>query len=466
MVKTIKAKLKFLQHHDVVDFNSIRLKEGIWLLAIPMILELILESVFSLVDLYFVGHLPDSHLAIQIIGFTESINTIIYSIAVGFSVAVTALISISIGEKKIERTGKIIIQALIISCLLSLIISILGYFYATDIFASLNVSQKAIVYGISYPKIIFSNSIFILLLFLINGIFRGIGNPLLAMKSLWIANGFNLILCPLLINGWGIFPAMGIEGAAWATVSGRAIGVFYQLYSIFKIRKSIGFQKNGIQFHYPIIKSITSIAIPGILQYVLASLSWIYLAQLIAKSGGEYGSAGFQIAVRVMMFFILPIWGLSNAVATLTGQYLGAQHSIRVKVLTKIVLKYTIILCLGITLINIFFAEGISLFFTNDIQTIAQAKESMKIISLGYISYGISMILNNLFNGAGNTKIPTLVNFLGFWIFQIPLAYYLIDIQKSNYFYAIGLIPITETILCLLYGALWKNLANSITTQD
>ncbi|MFK7058894.1 MATE family efflux transporter [Flavobacterium oreochromis] len=458
MVKDIKAKFKFLKHNDVVDFNTIGIKEGIWLLAIPMILELILESVFSLVDLYFVGHLPNSQLAIQIIGFTESINTIIYSIAVGFSVAISALISISIGQKKVDNTGKIIIQALIIASIISLIISTLGYFYAPAIFTSLNVSQEAINYGISYPKIIFSNSLFILLLFLINGIFRGIGNPLLAMKSLWIANGFNLLLCPLLINGWIFIPALGIEGAAWATVSGRTIGVLYQLYCIRKIRNSIGFQKKRFELDFPIIKSIISIATPGIFQYILASLSWIYLAQLIAKNGGEYGSAGFQIAVRVMLFFILPIWGLSNAVATLTGQYLGAHHLTRIKVLTKIVLKYTLFLCLGITLINLFFAENISLFFTNDIQTIIRAKEAMKIISLGYIAYGVSMIFNNLFNGAGNTQIPTLVNFLGFWIFQIPFAYYLIEFQKQEYIYAIWLVPITETILCFLYFTLWKKL--------
>lgn len=458
MVETIKEKLKFFKHQEIVDFNTIGLKEGIWILAIPMILELVLESVFSLVDLYFVGHLPNSHLAIQIIGFTESINTIIYSIAVGFSVGVSALVSISIGEKKLKKTGKIVIQALVIACIISLFISLLGYFFAEKIFTVLNVSPQAIAYGISYPKIIFSNSIFILLLFLINGIFRGLGNPLLAMKSLWIANGFNLILCPILINGWLFIPAMGIEGAGWATVIGRAVGVGYQLYSLYQIRKALGFQKNRFLLHFPIIKSITQIAIPGVLQYVLASMSWIYLSQLIAKGGGEYGSAGFQIAVRVMLFFILPIWGLSNAVATLTGQYLGAQHLKRIKILTKIVLKYTILLCLGITIMNFIFAESISLFFTNNGQTIAQAKEAMKIISLGYVAYGISMIANNLFNGAGNTKIPTLINFLGFWVFQIPIAYYAMELQNWSYETVIWLVPITETLLCGLYLLFRKQL--------
>lgn len=447
----IKKWLDQLKGVHVYDLTSMELKKSIWILAVPMILELVLESVFALVDLYFVGHLKDSHYAIQMIGLTESVNTIIYSIAIGLSVAVSAIIARKTGEKNIKKTGKIIVQSLYIALFLALIISSIGFFYANELFSLLGASKDCISYGISYPKIIFSNSIFILLLFLINGIFRGLGSPFLALKSLWIANLFNLALCPILINGWGPIQPMGIDGAGWATTIGRIIGVLYQLYCLYRLRTIIHLKKRDFKFHFYIINSISKIAIPGMLQYILASCSWIFLSHLIAKNGGEYGSAGFQTAVRIMMFFILPIWGLSNAAATLTGQFLGSNQKDKIIEVTKTTLKYSIIICAVISLFNYFFSAAISSFFCNDTITIATSQNAMEIISLGYIVYGISMIMNNIFNGLGDTKTPTLINILGFWIFQIPVTYYLISYCHYDYKTAIWIIPITEGLVCILY---------------
>lgn len=447
----IKKWINQLKGVHVYDLTSMELNKSIWILAIPMILELVLESIFALVDLYFVGHLKDSHYAIQIIGLTESVNTIIYSIAIGLSVAVSAIIARKTGEKNIKKTGKIIIQSLFIALLLSTFISGIGYFYTEELFHLLGASKECIDYGISYPKIIFGNSIFILLLFLINAIFRGLGSPFLALKSLWIANIFNLALCPILINGLGPIQSMGIDGAAWATTIGRIIGVIYQFYSLYRLRAIINLRKEDFTIDSEVINSVTKIAIPGILQYVLASCSWIFLSHLIAKNGGEYGSAGFQTAVRIMMFFILPIWGLSNAAATLTGQFLGSNQKDKILEVAKITLKYSVIICIGISLFNYIFSSAISTFFCNDVLTIQTSKKAMEIISLGYIVYGISMIMNNIFNGLGDTKTPTLINILGFWIFQIPITYYLINYCGYNYKTAIWIIPITECIVCVLY---------------
>jgi Na+-driven multidrug efflux pump len=210
-------------------------------------------------------------------------------------------------------------------------------------------------------------------------------------------------------------------------------------------------KKEDFKLHFYIINSISTIAIPGMLQYVLASCSWIFLSHLIAKNGGEYGSAGFQTAVRIMMFFILPIWGLSNAAATLTGQFLGSNQKDKIVEVTKTTLKYSIIICAGISLFNYFFSAAISSFFCNDTITIATSQNAMEIISLGYIVYGISMIMNNIFNGLGDTRTPTLINILGFWIFQIPVTYYLISYCHYNYKTAIWIIPITEGVVCILY---------------
>lgn len=448
---SIKKWVDQLKGVHVYDLTSMELKKSIWILAVPMILELVLESVFALVDLYFVGHLKNSHYAIQMIGLTESVNTIIYSIAIGLSVAVSAIIARKTGEKNIRKTGKIIIQSLFIALLLATIISGIGLLYTKELFTLLGASKDCIAYGITYPKIIFGNSLFILLLFLINGVFRGLGSPFLALKSLWIANIFNLALCPILINGWGPIPPMGIDGAGWATAIGRIVGVMYQVYCLYQLRTIIYLKKSDFKIHMDIIQSISKIAIPGMLQYILASCSWIFLSYLIAKNGGEYGSAGFQTAVRIMMFFILPIWGLSNAAATLTGQFLGSNQKDKIVAVTKTTLKYAIIICVGISLFNYFFSTAISSFFCNDTITIESSKKAMEIISLGYIVYGISMIMNNIFNGLGDTKTPTLITILGFWIFQIPVTYYLINYCNYNYKTAIWIIPITEGVVCVLY---------------
>ena len=443
---TLKQAIK---GDESFDYTTGSIKKAVILLAIPMVLEMMMESVFALVDLYFVGHLEHSSFAIQTVGLTESVLTIIYSIDIGLSMAATAVVARRIGEKDPVAAAKVGMQAIVIAFVLSIFMSIYGIIYAKDILLFMGASADAAEHGYRYTQIMIGSSLCITLLFLINGIFRGAGNAAIAMKSLWIANICNIILCPILINGFGPIPAFGLVGAAIATTLGRSIGVLYQLYHLF--------YGNGvlkIKMYYLIpnlkqIRALVKIAAPGVLQFVIASCSWIFLAQLVATTGGDHGSAGYQTALRIMLFFILPAWGLSNAAATLVGQNLGAKQIDRAEKSVYTTAKYNLIFMASITIVTIIFGKYIISFFTNDEIVKAIAVEALQIMSVGFIFYGIGMVLINTFNGAGDTWTPTGINFFGFWLFQIPLAYVLakhFNMGPTGVFIAI---PVAETAITL-----------------
>jgi putative MATE family efflux protein len=288
------------------------------------------------------------------------------------------------------------------------------------------------------------------LLFLINGIFRGAGNAAIAMKSLWIANIANIILCPLLVNGWGPVPAFGLTGAAMATTIGRGIGVAYQIYHLWGGKSAINLKFTYFKPHLQQIKALLKIATPGIFQFIIASCSWIFLAQLVATTGGDHGSAGYQTALRLMMFFLLPAWGMSNAAATLVGQNLGAVKVERAHLSVMKTVKYNMIYMGGVMLLTFAGGKYFITFFTNDKAVQDVALHALYIISLGYIFYGIEMVLISTFNGAGDTWTPTWVNFFGFWIFQIPFAYLLaqyFNLGPTGVFIAI---PVSETGIAIV----------------
>jgi len=412
-------------------------------------MEMMMESVFALVDLYFVGHLEHSSFAIQTVGLTESVLAIIYSLAIGMSMAATAVVARRIGEKDPVAASKAGMQAIIVAFVINSIMSIFGVIYAKDILLFMGASADAAEHGYRFTQIMIGSSLCIMLLFLINGIFRGAGNAAIAMKSLWLANICNIILCPILINGFGPIPAFGLIGAALATTLGRSIGVLYQVYHLFS---GNGVLKIKIAYFIPDfkqIKALVKIAAPGILQFVIASCSWIFLAQLVATTGGDHGSAGYQTALRIMMFFILPAWGLSNAAATLVGQNLGAKQIDRAEKSVYTTAKYNVIFMATIMVITLCFGQYIISFFTNDDMVKTIAVEALQIMSIGFIFYGIGMVLINTFNGAGDTWTPTGINFFGFWLFQIPLAYVLakhFNMGPTGVFIAI---PVAETAITL-----------------
>ena len=443
---TLKQALK---GDESFDYTSGSIKRAVILLAIPMVLEMMMESVFALVDLYFVGHLEHSSFAIQTVGLTESVLTIIYSIDIGLSMAATAVVARRIGEKNPVAAAKAGMQAIVIAFIVSIFMSIYGIIYAKDILLFMGASVDAAEHGFRYTQIMIGSSLCITLLFLINGIFRGAGNAAIAMKSLWIANICNIILCPILINGFGSIPAFGLVGAAIATTLGRSIGVLYQVYHLFYGNGVLKIKMSYLIPNFKQIKALFKIAAPGILQFVIASCSWIFLAQLVATTGGDHGSAGYQTALRIMMFFILPAWGLSNAAATLVGQNLGAKQIERAEKSVYTTAKYNLIFMASITIITLVFGRYIISFFTNDEVVKNIAVEALQIMSIGFVFYGIGMVLINTFNGAGDTWTPTGINFFGFWLFQIPLAYVLakhFNMGPTGVFIAI---PVAETAITL-----------------
>ncbi len=424
------------------DYTTGNIRKAVFLLAVPMILELSLESVFALVDMFFVGKLGQN--AIATVGLTESVISLVYSVAIGLSTAATAIVARRIGEKNPDAAAHAGAQALVVSIFGTLLISITGTFFAPEILRLMGASKEVVADGAIFTRIMFAGSSAIMFLFLINGIFRGAGDAAMAMKSLWIASFINILLCPVLIHFFGI------KGAAMATVTGRTSGVIYQCYHLFKGKGIIKFRRNHFRIDLPIIKTIISIGWPATLQFIIASGSWIILARLVAETGGTSASAGYQIAIRNVVFFILPAWGLSNAAATLVGQNLGAGQTLRAEQSVMLTARYNAIFMSFVMVLFLFFANPIIRFFTHDETVVRFGVQALQIMGAGYIFYGIGMVMTQALNGAGDTRTPTIINIVCFWLFQIPLAYFMasgLGMKATGAFLAI---PIAETLIALL----------------
>ncbi len=426
------------------DYTSGSIRRAVFLLSIPMILEMCMESVFAVVDIFFVGRIGKE--AVATVGLTESVLAIVYSIAMGLSMAATATVARRIGEKDTQEAAHAGAQAIIMALAFTVVISISGAVFAPNILQLMGAPAEVVSTGSIYTRIIFSGSIVIMLLFLINGIFRGAGNASIAMWSLWIANGCNIILCPVLIHFYGL------PGAAIATTIGRGIGVCYQLYHLFKGSGIIRLARKYFIPDFTIIKSLTAIAWTGTLQFLIGSASWIILARIIARFGSE-AIAGYQVAIRILLFFLLPAWGMSNAAATLVGQNLGARQPERAEKSVWATAKYNAVFMLFVSLLFLFGSGPIVNFMNRDEAVEKIAIEALHIISLGYIFYGVGMVLTNAFNGAGDTKTPTLISLFCFWTFQIPIAYLMaitLNLGERGVFLAIIIAETAITIVAFL----------------
>lgn len=424
------------------DYTQGSIPRAVFLLAIPMILELSLESIFAIVDMFFVGKLGEN--AIATVGLTESVITLVYSVAIGLSTGATAIVARRVGEKNPEAAAHAGAQSLLIATAVTFVLSITGAVFAGDILQLMGASKEVVEEGAVFTRIMFGGSISIMLLFLINGIFRGAGNAAMAMKSLWIASLVNIVLCPLFIHFFGL------KGAAIATVIGRSAGVIYQCYYLFKGSGLLRFQTRHFRFDGPVIRSVISVSWPATLQFIIASGSWIFLARLVADTDGTPASAGYQIAIRNMAFFILPAWGLSNAAATLVGQNLGAGQVERAEKSVMLTAKYNAIFMSFVMILFVFFSAPIIRFFSNDPAVIAFGAEALQIIGTAYVFYGISMVMTQALNGAGDTKTPTLINVVCFWLFQIPFAYFLAIALHMGSTGAFIAIPVAETLISLV----------------
>ena len=397
--------------------------------------------------MFVVGKLgPD---AIQTVGLTEAVITIVYSVAIGLSTGATAMVARRIGEKNPDEAAHAGAQSLIISLVITIVISLLGVIFAPNILRIMGASDAVATEGAIFTRIMMGGSLVIMLLFLINGIFRGAGDAAMAMRSLWIASLMNIILCPIMVHGIGGWEGWGLKGAAIATTIGRGTGVIYQCYHLFKGNSIIHIKARHLKYDWPLIKTISSISWPATFQFLIGSASWIFLTRLIAETGGTESSAGYQIAIRNVMFFLLPAWGLSNAAATLVGQNLGARQPERAEQSAMLAAKYNAIFMALVTFIFLFFALPIVGIYNSDPKVMEVGALSMQIIGAGYIFYGIGMVMIQALNGAGDTRTPTWINFVCFWLFQIPLAYLLakgFDLGPTGAFIAI---PVAETAIAI-----------------
>lgn len=442
------AIIKSALRGDEYDFTTINLRKAVALLAIPMMLELALESVFAVVDIYFVNKLGVH--AGSVVGLTESVITLVYSVGIGLSSAATAMVARRVGEKNLDEAAHAGAQSILLGVIASIIIGIPGFLFAGDILKLMGAEPEAIAEGITYARIMYGFNIAIILLFLINGVFRGAGNASIAMKSLWLGNAFNILLDPLLIFGIGFIPSFGVTGAAIATTTGRTIGVLYQLYHLRKASGSLKMKAHHFKPDMRIIKGLLGIASPATFQFIIASASWIFLAAMVADYGSA-ASAGYQTAIRMVVFFIMPAWGMSNAVATLVGQNLGANLPDRAEQSVRITVKYNMLFMACVTAIFLFFPRTLAGVFIPIAQTeqLDYAALALQVISSGYIFYGIGMVVTQAFNGAGDTRTPTWVYFFGFWVFQIPFAWLLHKYTPIGVVGVFAAVPVAETLMAI-----------------
>ncbi len=404
------------------NFTTGSIRRAIFLLSVPMVLEMVMESLFAVVDIFFVGRVGVH--AVATVGLTESVLTIIYSIAIGLSMAATATVARRVGEKRPELAADAAFQAIAIAVAFSLVIALAGGFFARDILRLMGGEPALVEAGVGYTRLMFASNISIVLLFLINGIFRGAGNASLAMRSLWIANGLNIVLDPLFIFGWGPVPAFGVTGAAIATTIGRSVGVGYQLYHLFGGRALVRVGYANLVLRMNTLLRLLKIASGSMGQFLVESASWIFLVRIIAVFGSE-ALAGYTIAVRIIIFSILPSWGLSNAAATLVGQNLGAGHPLRAEKSVWLTAFYNLLFLLVLSVVFYVAAYPMVRLFSDDPVVIEQGAEALRIICVGYAFVSYGMVVGQSFNGAGDTRTPLLINLGCYWALQIPLAYWL-----------------------------------------
>jgi len=401
------------------DFTEGDLNRAILLLAIPMILEMAMESLFGIVDVFFVARLGAD--AVATVGFTESLLTLIFGVAIGLSMATTAYVARRTGEKDPEGAANGAVQSILLGVLVSAVVGAVGFTDSRQLLHLMG-ATPAIEANARYTQLMLGGSAVIFLLFLINAIFRGAGDASLAMRTLWLANGINLVLDPCLINGWGPFPRLGVFGAAVATTTGRGVGVLYQLWQLGSGKNRIVVHRNQVRLNLAVMVRLLRVSITGIVQFLLATASWMALVRIVATFGSA-AVAGYTIAIRMLVFTILPSWGLSNAAATLVGQNLGAGKSQRAESSVYRTGFYNMLYLGLVSIAFIFFPAPLVAIFTGEPQVVSTAVACLTIFGIAFISYGWGMILMQAFNGAGDTLTPTVINFFAFWMLQIPFAW-------------------------------------------
>ena len=428
------------------DFTKIPLSKAILLLSIPMVLEMIMESVFALVDIFFVSRLGAE--AVATVGITESLMTIIYALGIGLSVGTTALVSRRIGEKRPEDAAVAAVQAIITGMVVSLVFTAIGIFYAKDLLRLMGASEATIEMGYMYPTIMLGGNMVIMLLFIINAVFRSSGDAAISMRVLWFANILNIILDPMLIFGIGPFPELGVKGAAVATNIGRGLAVVYQLYLLGKGNHRVKVKANQLVFRVKEMVQLVKLSLGAIGQYIIATSSWIFLVV-----------AGYTIAIRILLFALLPAWGLANAAATLVGQNLGAKQPQRAERAAWVVGIANMIFLGLVSIIFIAIPDSFIAFFIDSVEepvVMQSGSTVLRVVSFGFFVYALGQVMVNAINGAGDTATPIWINFIAFWMLEIPLAYIFTNVMGLHIQGVCYAILIADTAMTLIALAVFR----------
>jgi putative MATE family efflux protein len=439
-----------------VDYTKISIKKALFLLSIPMVLEMLMESVFAIVDIYFVSRLGSE--AIAAVGITESIITLVYAVGIGLSLGTSAMVSRRIGEKNDEKASGTAFHGIVVGVILSSLIAIPGIFFAKDILQLMGASSVIVNEYSSFTSIMLGGNYVILLLFVINGIFRSAGNAAIALRVLALANVINIVLDPCLIFGIGPFPELGVLGAAIATNIGRGVAVVYQLYLIVKGSGTIKIDLSRVKLSVALMGKLIRLSIGSIGQILIMTTSWLALVRVISTFGSD-ALSGYTIGIRVIIFAILPCNGLSNAVATLVGQNLGALRPDRSEESVWLAVRVNAVILILISIILIVYTEPLICIFTDNIKVIKSGVDCLRIVSYGFVVFGFGSILINSLNGAGDTKTPTIINIFCFWCLEIPLACFLAfytGMNEKGVFYSIIISEAVMTLIALYVFRLGK----------
>jgi putative MATE family efflux protein len=404
------------------DYTTGSIDRAILLLSIPMILEMAMESLFAIVDAFFVSKISTD--AVATVGLTESVLTLMYSLAIGLSAAATAMVARRVGEGDRTAAAKAGAQTIVIGLIVSTLIAIPGYYFAKDILGFMTKDPALVESGYRYTQLMFTANLPIFLLWMLNGIFRGAGDASTAMRALWIANIINIILCPTLIYGLGPIPAFGVLGSGIATTIGRSTGVIYQLWNLFNVGKIVRLKWAQMKPDFDIIKKLLEIGAGSTGQYLISSASWIFMIFILGQIGKEV-TAGYTIAIRIIVFTILPSWGVANAAATLVGQNLGAGLPERAEKSVWRACQLNLVFMAIVSVVYMVFAPALIGIFTTEPEALKAGTLGLRFLAAGYVFFGYGMILSQALNGAGNTKTPTIINFIFFWLVEIPLAWVL-----------------------------------------
>ena len=440
------------------EFTTGSIRKAVFMLSIPMILEMMMESIFAIVDIAYVSRVSVN--AVATIGLTESVITLVYAIAIGLSMAATAVVARRVGEKDLKGARQAAMQAILLGIAVAVSIGIAGFLYSKEILALMGGEPDLIAEGYGYTKLLIGGNITIVLLFLINAIFRGAGDASVAMWTLVLSNGLNIILDPVFIFGWGPIPEFGVMGAAIATNIGRGTAVIFQLGILFFGWSRIKLAVSDIVLRTGVMLNLIKVSLGGIAQFLIGTSSWVFLMRLMSEFGSEV-LAGYTIAIRVMMFTFMPAWGMSNAAATLVGQNLGAKQPERAEKSVWITGKYNAYFMLAVSLIYLFFAPEIIGLFTNVTSVVENGALCLQVVAAGYIFYAYGMVVSQAFNGAGDTKTPTKINLIAFWAFQLPFAYLAaitFELGALGVFLAITLAEVMLSVIAIIWfrKGYWK----------